>query len=976
MTILEQRLRAATTCPLGFDNLTRQLYATDASLYQLEPLGVAFPRTAEEAAMFFRAAADANVEITPRGAGTGLVGGAIGQGIVVDFARHNRVIGELNLERRTIRVGAGVVLDQLNNFLKPHGLQFGPDVATSSRATIGGMIANNSSGSYTPVYGTTAAHVLSLEVVTTDGRVQQIGREHDGLATERDAAIRLIGPHADEIVQRMPADFLKRWPGFAVDRWARAPGNLCDLLAGSEGTLAGIVSAELKLVPLPSTRGVGLLFFHSVTEAMQASVELLDLQPAAVEHVDHTLLGQTRGQLEFKAARDLLRLDDEPCEAILIVEFFEHVPDKLAELSRRRIGARQLILKDAREAALIWNMRKAGLSLLTSRKGAAKPVTGIEDTAVRPEQLADYVGELQKLMARRGLEASFYGHAASGLLHVRPVLELHSAEDRKCFREIGAEVSALVRQFKGSMAAEHGVGMARTEFMREHLGDDLLELFRQIKSTFDPHGVMNPGKLIPDGRYGIDQHLRFDEERELRLPFSPVLAFAAKDDSFIANLEQCNGCGGCLKSAPTMCPTFVVTGDEIMSTRGRANTIRAVLEGRAGEGDALNCAELEFALSNCLSCKACATECPSNVNLPLLKAELVHARHQQSGVSLREWLVSNADLLGRIGCAAPTWANAVMNWTWVRAILRDTASIAMDRALPAYAAERFDKWFVNREALACGDGARRSRRLGAGNRLPSDQTKAVTPQTSSPPSKTLPRQGKVILWDDTFVRYHEPEIGKAAVRVLEAAGFGVVLPVGRACCGRPAFSQGRLDMSRRLGQHNLQLLARLEPAAPVLFLEPSCYSMFAEDYRELKLAGDDEIRQRCWMFEEFIANLLAKKPGALKFNEHAETVVIHAHCHAKSLRNVAFMASLANRLPGRKATLLPSGCCGMAGVFGMSTEKVALSESVAGPLLEQLSRLDPETVVIASGTSCRQQISQWSQHRPLHFAEWLAEALS
>jgi FAD/FMN-containing dehydrogenase/Fe-S oxidoreductase len=935
----------AADCDVAFDNLTRQLYATDASLYQIEPMAVAFPRNAVQAASIIHAAADADVSIIPRGAGTGLVGGALGEGLIIDFSRHNRQITELNLERGTVGVGAGVVLDQLTAFLKPHGFGFGPDVATSSRATLGGMIANNSSGSHVPFYGVTADHVVSLEIALADGRIEHTGARGELLRPQRERLAKLALHHAAAIREHWTPELLKRRPGYGLDRFLREPENLAHLFAGSEGTLAAIISAEVRIVPLPKNKGVGLIFFASVADAMQATVELLDLKPAAIEHVDRVLFDQTRGQLQFQAARDLLQLDGKPCEAILMVEFFnENIAERLAALLKKNLGLRSQILKNAQEIGLVWAMRKAGLSLLTGCKGAAKPVTCIEDTAVRPEQLPAYYAGLQSLLKPLGLHGSFYGHAASGLMHVRPVLDLHSAEDVKKMRQLSGEVSALVRQFKGSLAGEHGVGIARTEYVPDHLGPELMQFTKEIKAAFDPKNCFNPGKIIPDGRYRMDTRLRMGGGYELELPFTPRLAFAAKDGSFTANLEQCNGCGGCRKDVATMCPTFIATGEEIMSTRGRANAIRAALELRGGDADPLRSDEMEAALSNCLACKACTSECPSNVNLALLKAELLHARHQRDGLSLRERLLSSVDLLGRIGCLTPKLANASLEWDWLRRILEKTLGLSAQRPLPPYTTQRFDHWFENsRSSLRTPHSALRTR---------------------------------IILWDDTFVRYHEPNIGVAAVKVLEAAGFEVLLPRGRRCCGRPAFSQGNLDYAADLGRHNLELLARENSDEPILFLEPSCYSMFAEDYRELKLSGSEDIAKRCFLFEQFIEDLLARKPDALHFNQTTANIAIHAHCHAKSLMDPAFMARLARRLPGRNVTLLETGCCGMAGAFGALASKYELSREVARPLVEKISAQPSNSIVVASGTSCRHQISHLASAHPKHMSELLAEALA
>src|SRR5438552_13291629 len=398
MTSAQETKIKQTGCDARFDNLTRQLYATDASIYQIEPVGVAFPKSAQEASLVIRAAADAGFSVTPRGAGTSLVGSAIGEGLIVDFSRYNRQITDLDLEKRSVRVEAGVVLDQLNNFLRPHGFCFGPDVATSSRATLGGMIANNSSGARCPIYGTTADHVRSLEIVLADGRVEEIGASHKSLGCQRAKIEDLVREATAEIAERWPPGLIKRWPGYGIERFLRAPNDLTNILAGSEGTLAAIFSAELKICPLPHEKGLGLIFFASVAEAMQATVELLDLKPAAIEHIDRPLLDQTKGQLHFQAARDLLELDTQPCEAILIVEFYEDVAERLSVLQSQQLGLRTKILTEAAEMNLVWSVRKAGLSLLTGCVGAAKPVAFIEDAAVRPAQLPEYVQGRESIM--------------------------------------------------------------------------------------------------------------------------------------------------------------------------------------------------------------------------------------------------------------------------------------------------------------------------------------------------------------------------------------------------------------------------------------------------------------------------------------------------------------------------------------------------------------------------------------------------
>jgi FAD/FMN-containing dehydrogenase/Fe-S oxidoreductase len=973
MTSVQERKIRQTGCDARFDNLTRQLYATDASIYQIQPVGVAFPKSAEQAGLVIHAAADAGLSVTPRGAGTSLVGNAIGEGLIVDFSRHNRQIVDLDLEKRSVRVGAGVVLDQLNEFLRSHGFCFGPDVATSSRATLGGMIANNSSGARCPIYGTTADHVMSLEIVMADGRIERIGPTNESLQSERAKIEGLVRAASTEMAERWPPGLIKRWPGYGIERFLRTPNDLTSILAGSEGTLAAIFSAELKISLLPREKGLGLIFFASVGEAMQVTVELLDLRPAAIEHIDRPLLDQTQGQLHFQPARDLLELDSKPCEAILIVEFYDDVAERLAVLQSRNIGLRTKILVDPAQMNLVWSVRKSGLSLLTGCVGPAKPVAFIEDAAVRPAQLPEYVRGLQSIMEPLGLEASYYGHAASGLLHVRPVLDMHDPADLKKFRQVADETSALVRQFKGSLSAEHGVGIARTEYMRDQLGDELLAVLRDIKRTFDPKNIFNPGKIFDDGRHRIDSHLRDNFTRPLELPFQPVLAFAFKDRSFIGNLEQCNGCGGCLKHSDIMCPTFMATGEEVMSTRGRANIIRAALELRANGDDPLKSDELDAALSNCLSCKGCTPECPSNVNLALLKAEMLYARWRRDGLPLRERIFSNVDLMGRIGCAMPWLANPLFNFKPVRALMEMTLGISAKRSLPHYARERFDRWFAEHAVAGGGDPGRQQ----------GFATCAGAAVNASGYSR-----GHVILWDDTFVRYYEPHIGIAAVKVLEALGFEVSLVKNRRCCGRPAFSVGNLDTAAKLGQHNISQLSSLPAspgygaasnsqltAAPILFLEPSCWSMFVEDYRELKIQNAESVASRCFLFEKFVDDLLEGEADALQFTNGSMNVAIHPHCHAKSILNPGFMKRLAERLPGRRATVLDTACCGMAGSFGARAEKYEVSVQVGERLIDNLDAQPPGTQIVASGTSCRHQIADLTNAHPKHMAELLAEAI-
>lgn len=934
LTPAQRRALVEAPCEVRTDDLTRVLYATDASIHRIEPLAVAFPASGPETGRLLTVAADAGLEITPRGAGTGLAGGAVGSGLIVDLARGNRTISSLDLEARTVRVGPGVVLDRLNARLAAHGLWFGPDVATSSRATLGGMIGNNSSGAHAPVYGTTADHVVALEVALADGRVAWVGRDRDGLADIRGEADLLVAANAAEIGRRLPAGLVKRWPGYGFDRSLAAPGDLTRLVTGSEGTLAAVTSAVLSVVPRPKERSLGVVFFSSLGEAMDAAVAVANLGPAAVEHIDRILLDQTRGQRAFAAARDLLDLDRRPCESMLLVEFFDDTGERLAELDATGLGERRLQLPDRKHQQLVWGLRKAGLSLLTGRAGSAKATACIEDVCVRPERLPAYVAGLREIVEPLGLEASFYGHAASGELHVRPVIDLHEEKGVELLRLISDEVSRLCLEFSGSLAAEHGVGIVRTEYLEAHLGGELVEASRRLKSLFDPRGLMNPGKIVDTGRFTVDGDLRLGPGSALQPKLVGALGFVDRDLGFVANLEQCNGCGGCLKDAPTMCPTFAATGDEAFSTRGRANTIRAALGGRFGD-DWMASTELETVLSSCLACKACRTECPSNVDLAALKAELVATRHRHRGPSLLDRVVAASDLLGRVGTALPWLANPMLGSSLVRGLVEKLLGVAADAPLPPFERQRFDRWFSRRPA---GNGGRR---------------------------------GRVLLWDDTWTRYHGASPGRAAVRTLEAMGFEVGLVEGRKCCGRPAASRGLLDELRRLGAHNLGLLAGGDE--PLVFLEPSCYSVFIDEYRQLRLAGADRVAARCVLVEDLLLDALGD--DAPPWSGEERVVAVHGHCHTKALADQSSAVRLLGRIPGITVLPLETGCCGMAGAFGMVKANRELSHRVAEPLVEAVNALPPGAVVAAAGTSCRHQIEHLTGVEALHPIEIVAGAM-
>ncbi|HIG27728.1 MAG TPA: FAD-binding oxidoreductase [Verrucomicrobiales bacterium] len=947
----QRKQLSSTECDIRWDETSRELYSFDASIYRIRPAAVAFPNGQNEAASAVEGAAAAGIPVVPRGAGTGLAGGALGKGLVIDYSKHNRNITEFHRECGSVRVDAGVVLDQLNQFLQPTKLCFGPDVATSSRDTLGGMIANNSSGARAPFYGCTGDHVLSLDILTSDGRIHRIGKQSD-FPDEKVEQLQRLAFRSDSAIRQRPrAALVKRWPGFSLEPFLNDPGNLCHLLAGSEGILASVLSAELALSPLPEKKALALVFFDDLEPAMEAAVKLKHLDPVAIEHIDRILLDQTRGLPGFQQARRLMSLDERPCESLLMVEFYDHqVEPGLNGVQQLYPGVRSVLLRKPDDMNAIWFLRKAGLSLLTSCPGPAKPTTGIEDVVVRPEQLPAYARALKGLLHARGLKASFYGHAASGLLHVRPVLNLHRREDVVHLKALADEVSQLTLEFKGSLAGEHGIGIARSAYMKRHLGEEILNLHRDIRSVFDPNNLMNPGKILEGENYSIDRNLRHDPEgREVVGLPSGKLLFRKRDHSFQGNLEQCNGCGHCRKDAPTMCPTFSATGEEGMSTRGRANIISSALSRHSSaQGTLLNTQLLDI-LGHCLSCKACARECPSSVDLASLKAELLYEYHKNHGPHYREWAVASYDKACRIASLMPRLSNRLLHQKIIKKTVSALMKITPQRSFPSFAPERFDHWFNARSK-----GAPKSR-------------------------------GPIILWDDTFVRYHDVTIGQAAVTVLEAAGFEVHLPVQRRCCGRPAFSQGYLDSVDQDGRYNVGLLKNLlkslqeenasDQDIPILFLEPSCWSMFIDDYLELGIPDSEEISKHCILFESFIGELLANEPDSLLFNPLSEPVLVHQHCHSQVLLESGEGFWSKGHLPQGEVKELNTGCCGMAGAFGYWDKNYELSVQVATPLIEALDREPDRSSIVACGASCRHQIEHLTERRPVHTAEILCRSL-
>jgi FAD/FMN-containing dehydrogenase/Fe-S oxidoreductase len=937
-----------------FDTASRVLYSTDASLYQVMPVGVVLPRHVGDVAVAVRLAAKHRVPLLPRGSGTSLGGQTVGEALVLDCSRFMNRILAVDSGAAQASVQPGVILDELNAALRPHRLKFAPDVATSNRASIGGMMGNNSSGAHSLIYGKTVDHVLTQSVVLADGSETRFGEvdeaEWNRIAsgTGLEASVyrnvgRIVRENAEEIDRRFPR-IMRRVGGYNLDEFVRhGRRSLAMLTVGSEGTLAVVTEATINLVPLPAATGLLVAHFHDLIEALEATPACLELQPAAVELTDRTILSLSRGNAALAAAAHFLRGDP---EAILVTEFYggdeAEVRDRVAELAdrlqTRGFGYAWVPVLPAPLQKQVWDLRKAGLGLLMGMKGDVKPVGFVEDTAVVPEHLADYIRRFRALLQEHGCEASYYAHASVGCLHVRPLLNLKLAEDVRRMRSIAEEVSSLVLEYGGAMSAEHGDGLVRSEFQEKMFGQRLYAAFQEVKAAFDPQWLMNPGKIVRAPR--MDEQLRHGPQYQT-IQLETHFDFS-RDGGFARAVELCSGVGACRKKLEgTMCPSYRATLEEKHSTRGRANLLRAALSGVLPPEE-LAGQIVHDALDLCLECKACKTECPSNVDMAKLKYEFLARYRAAHGSPLRARLFAGVAAAGRWGSRLAPAANRLQALAPSRWLLDRLLGIDRRRALPAYARRTFRDWFRAHEPPA-----------GAG------------------------RRGAVLFLADTFTNYNEPENGIAAVRLLEAFGYRVEVPDLR-CCGRPMISKGFLQEAKELARDNLARLAGpIAKGIPLLGCEPSCLSTYRDDC--VDLVGGEAARQvagRTYLVEQFLGERHGND-GAAHFAEQApRRVLLHGHCHQKALFGTAGALAALRMVPGWSVEEIPSGCCGMAGSFGYEKEHYEISMQIGElSLFPRVRAASPETLLLAAGTSCRHQVRDATGRQAVHPVVALAEAL-
>jgi FAD/FMN-containing dehydrogenase/Fe-S oxidoreductase len=970
ITALRAALAGRISGEVRFDRLSRALYSTDASVYQIVPLGVVLPCSEADVLAAVSTCAHFRVPLTARGGGTSQAGQAIGPGVQLDCSKYFNQILEVNADERWVRVQPGCVLDDLNLEVKRFGLHFAPDVSTSNRATIGGMIANNSSGSHSVVYGKTVDHVLELKVVLADGEVlhlRSLSRpEFDECCERADragecyrAVRRLAAERAGEIDRRFPK-ILRRVGGYNLDLFRPPPAgpetpNLAHLFVGSEGTLGITLEAKLRLVELPKARALLVVQFTDLLNALAVTPLILKHIPAAVEVVDRYVLDSTRLNPEAARLRDFLQGDP---GAILIIEFFGATPEELVprldtladELERRGFGYHLHRATEPAAQARIWKLRKAALGLSMAEKGDAKAISFVEDTAVAPEHLRDYIAEFLALIARHGTKAGVYAHASVGCLHVRPVIDLKTEQGVRRFEAIAEEVAALVRQYGGALSGEHGDGLVRSPFQETMYGPVLYQAFRELKQVFDPLNLLNPGKIVDAPP--LTANLRFGPAYVT--PDVPTTFDFSADGGIVRSAELCAGVGACRKKREgVLCPSYQATREEQHSTRGRANALRLALTGQLGDGGLTDPALFE-ALDLCLECKACKSECPTNVDMARLKAEFLHQYYRKHGLPWRNRVLGHVATLSRWGCRlAP-----VSNW--------------LARSRPA-------RW-LNEKLLGI------DRR-----RLPPRFARRPRPAYrcwESPPFTSWDVKDQVLLFSDTFTASFEPHIEWAAMRFFrhlrrpDAPGYPAPsdwrsFPELQArCCGRPLISNGLLDDAVALARHNVEvLLPSVEEGLKVFACEPSCLLTFKDDYPAL-LRGEwrrkaEAVAAACFTFEELAEARLAGRAD-LTLLPGPKKILVQTHCHQRSLVGTEPTLRLLRHIPGAEVIDLDAGCCGMAGSFGYEKEHYEVSRLVGEQRLFPALRQAPaDAVIVAPGFSCRMQIEHFTGWRALHPAELL-----
>ncbi len=969
-----------------FDTYTRELYATDASAYEQLPIGVVAPKSTDDVAAVMEYCAGEGIPVLPRGGGTSLAGQAVNEAVVLDFKRHMNAFVEFDPEAEIARAEPGITIARLNDRLESRGLKFAPDPAWGDKSVLGGAIGNNTTGAHSLKYGKTDAYIEECEVVLADGTVTTFGwvdvadvhERADQVEGSADASLegriyadisRILREDADEIEERYP-DLKRNVSGYNLDHLvknARERGevNLGRLMAGSEGTLAIVTEAEVSLEPVPEATAVVMLTYDDVLPAMRDVAPILEHDPSAVEVMDDVFLDLARETAEFG---DLVGTLPEGTDSTLLVEFYaDSAPEgkqKMADLLADRLpgyGAAvdpseeypetdapthavdALEAYDPERQAKFWKMRKAGLPILLSRTGDDKHWPFIEDTAVPAENLPEYVSDLQDLFDAHDTFATYYAHAGPGVLHIRPLLDFKTDGGVEAMAEIADGVTDLVIEYDGSVSGEHGDGKARTQWNRKLYGEDLWETFRELKAAFDPDWLLNPGSVCGD--VDMTDNLRFDPDYEFDAGFEPTLDWD-NENGFQGMTELCHGCAGCTGHQDTtggvMCPTYRAAEEEITSTRGRANMLRAAMSGDLPD-ELFTDEFVHEVLDLCIGCKGCKVDCPSGVDMAKLKAEVVHEYHQREGLTVRDRLFANVEDVLSLGSTFAPVSNWAMDLPGVGWAMEKTVGIARERSFPAFHRTTFRDWWTDRGGAAVP-------------RADADRT--------------------ALLLADPYTNYSHPDVGKAAVEALEAAHVHVEVPDDVGDSGRPAFSKSMLDNARATARENVDALApRVREGWDIVSVEPSDAVMYQLDNPDL-LSGDDveAVAENAYGVCEYIDRLDLDREIA--FDAPDESLTYHGHCQQKATKKDHHAVGVLRRA-GYEVDALDSGCCGMAGSFGYEAEHYSMSRTIGRELFDQVDESAGETVV-APGASCRSQLLEHDEYdeEPPHPVEKLAAALA
>jgi FAD/FMN-containing dehydrogenase/Fe-S oxidoreductase len=965
-----QKLSRALQGNLYFDKMMRTLYATDASSYRELPLAVAIPKTHEDLSILIQFANENNTSLIPRTAGTSLAGQVVGNGIIVDVSKHFNKILELNKEQGWVRVQPGVIRDELNLFLKPYDLFFGPETSTANRAMIGGMVGNNSCGSNSVVYRSTREHLIEVKALLSDGSevvFSSISTDDFHAKCELPTlegniykSVRSLLSNYDnqvEIKKEFPKkSVVRRNTGYAVDLLVEMdpftaggePFNFCSLIAGSEGTLALITEIKLNVVPAPPKEtGLLCVHFNTIDESLHANLIGLKYKPSASELIDHYILECTKENREQSKNRFFVQGDP---GAILVIEFVKETKEEIlaltnaveADMRAAGLGYHFPVLFGA-DTKKIWALRKAGLGLLSNLPGDEKAVPVIEDTAVDVVDLPNYIRDFNEILKKHGLYSVHYAHAGSGEIHLRPIINLKTVEGNQLFRTIAEEVATLVKKYDGSLSGEHGDGRLRGEFIKQMVGEKNYALLKQVKTTWDPNNIFNPNKIVDTP--SMNSMLRY-EPGQVTPTFETIFRFHKQD--ILQHAEQCNGSGDCRKthlSGGTMCPSYMATRDEKDTTRARANILREFLTHSSKE-NRYNHKEIYDVMSLCLSCKACKSECPSNVDMAKLKAEFLQHYYDANGVPLRSKLIANFTATAKLGSLAPSIYNFVMGNVVTGSLIKALSGFAIKRSMPKLSKQTLHNWYQ----------------------------KNYTPPVN--PIKTI------YLFCDEFTNYNDAEIGVKAIKLLTALGYEVVIPE-HGESGRTWLSKGLVRKAKVIANKNIQLLSKVVTAQhPIIGLEPSAILTFRDEYPDLATDDNLDAAKALAINSFFIDEFLAKEidAGVIskdKFTKQDKSVLLHGHCQQKAVGSLADSVKVLSFPENYKVETIASGCCGMAGSFGYEEEHYEVSMNIGELVLFPKVRANKDTCTIAApGTSCRHQIKDGTGAKALHTVEVLFEALA